>query len=82
MGLLYNMYGFTINTFVKKQRCQIRINTNIKRVQNIESAYISNNTKAIKLYEKCGFKKYGVKPDSMKYSDGSNASMDWMMVKL
>ena len=50
--------------------------------EQAELEVVSNNTKAIKLYEKCGFKKYGVKPDSMKYSDGSNASMDWMMVKL
>lgn len=50
--------------------------------ERAELEVVSNNTKAIKLYEKCGFKKYGVKPDSMKYCDGSNASMDWMMVKL
>lgn len=50
--------------------------------EQAELEVVSNNTKAIKLYEKCGFKKYGVKPDSMKYSDGSNASIDWMMVKL
>lgn len=50
--------------------------------EQAELEVVSNNTKAIKLYEKCGFKKYGVKPDSMKYCDGSNASMDWMMVKL
>ena len=50
--------------------------------EQVELEVVSSNTKAIKLYEKCGFKKYGVKPDSMKYCDGSNASMDWMMVKL
>lgn len=50
--------------------------------EQAELEVVSNNTKAIKLYEKCGFKKYGTKPDSMKYSDGSYASMDWMMVKL
>ena len=50
--------------------------------EQAELEVVSNNTKAIKLYEKYGFKKYGTKPDSMKYSDGSYASMDWMMVKL
>ena len=50
--------------------------------EQAELEVVSNNTKAIKLYEKYGFKKYGTKPDSMKYSDGSYVSMDWMMVKL
>ena len=50
--------------------------------EQAELEVVSSNTKAIKLYEKYGFKKYGVKPDNMKYSDGSYASMDWMMVKL
>ena len=50
--------------------------------EQAELEVVSTNTKAIKLYEKFGFKKYGVKPDNMKYSDGSYASMDWMMMKL
>lgn len=50
--------------------------------EQVELEVVSSNAKAIKLYEKYGFKKYGTKPDSMKYSDGSYASMDWMMVKL
>ena len=50
--------------------------------EQVELEVVSSNTKAIKLYEKYGFKKYGTKPDNMKYSDGSYASMDWMMVKL
>ena len=50
--------------------------------EQAELEVVSSNTKAIKLYEKYGFKKYGTKPDNMKYSDGSYASMDWMMVKL
>lgn len=50
--------------------------------EQVELEVVSSNTKAIKLYEKYGFKKYGTKPDNMKYSDGSYASMDWMMMKL
>ena len=50
--------------------------------EQVELEVVSSNTKAIKLYEKYGFKKYGTKPDNMKYSDGSYASTDWMMVKL
>ena len=50
--------------------------------EQAELEVVSSNTKAIKLYEKYGFKKYGVKPDNMKYSNGEYASVDWMMVKL
>ena len=50
--------------------------------EQAELEVVSSNTKAIKLYEKYGFKKYGVKPDNMKYSNGEYASIDWMMVKL
>lgn len=50
--------------------------------EQVELEVVSSNTKAIKLYEKYGFKKYGTKLDNMKYSDGSYASTDWMMVKL
>lgn len=50
--------------------------------EQTELEVVSSNTKAIKLYEKYGFKKYGVKPDNMKYSNGEYASIDWMMVKL
>ena len=50
--------------------------------EQVELEVVSSNAKAIKLYEKYGFKKYGTKPDNMKYSDGSYASIDWMMVKL
>lgn len=50
--------------------------------EQAELEVVSTNTKAIKLYEKFGFKKYGVKPDNMKYKNGDYASVDWMMVKL
>lgn len=50
--------------------------------EQAELEVVSSNTKAIKLYEKYGFKKYGVKPNNMKYSNGEYASIDWMMVKL
>lgn len=50
--------------------------------EQVELEVVSSNTKAIKLYEKYGFKKYGTKPDNMKYSNGDYASTDWMMVKL
>ena len=40
------------------------------------------NAKAIALYEKLGFVKYGMMPDNVKYSDGTYADAVWMMKKL
>lgn len=50
--------------------------------EQAELEVISNNKKAIALYEKLGFQKYGTFPDNMKYADGSYVSADWMMKKL
>ena len=43
---------------------------------------ISTNDKAIALYEKLGFVKYGTLPDNVKYTDGTYADAVWMMKKL
>lgn len=50
--------------------------------EQAELEVISGNERAIALYEKLGFQKYGSFPDHMKYADGSYASADWMMKKL
>lgn len=50
--------------------------------EQAELEVVSDNKKAIALYEKLGFVKYGTFPDNMKYSDGHFASADWMMKKL
>ncbi len=50
--------------------------------EQMELEVVSDNTAAIALYEKYGFKKYGVLPHRMKYSDGSYADADWMMKEL
>lgn len=50
--------------------------------EQAELEVISDNKRAIALYEKLGFRKYGSFPDNMKYADGSYASADWMMKKL
>lgn len=50
--------------------------------EQAELEVMSDNHKAISLYEKLGFKKYGYFPDNMKYSDGTYADADWMMKKL
>lgn len=50
--------------------------------EQAELEVISDNDKAISLYEKLGFKKYGHFPDNMKYLNGKYADADWMMKKL
>lgn len=47
--------------------------------EQAELEVVSDNVKAIALYEKMGFKKYGTFPNSVKYSDGRYADADWMM---
>jgi len=50
--------------------------------EQAELEVISENKRAVALYEKFGFVKYGTLPDNMKYSDGVCVSADWMMRKL
>ena len=45
--------------------------------ENTELEVICENTNAIALYEKLGFKKYGTFPHNMKYADAY-----WMMKQL
>lgn len=55
-----------------------------KRVgyEQAELEVMGENEKAIAMYEKLGFKKYGTFPDNMKYSDGKYMDAYWMMKKL
>ncbi len=50
--------------------------------EQAELEVISDNQNAISLYKNLGFKKYGIFPDNVKYSDGTYADADWMMKKL
>lgn len=50
--------------------------------EQAELEVVSDNTRAISLYEKLGFEKYGCFPNNMKYSDGTYANIDWMMKRL
>lgn len=50
--------------------------------EQAELEVIANNENAIALYEKIGFKKYGIFPDNVKYKDGSYADAMWMAKKL
>lgn len=50
--------------------------------EQMELEVVSDNKRAIALYEKKGFKKYGTFPNNMKYKDGTYADADWMMLKL
>ncbi len=50
--------------------------------EQAELEVVSSNQAAIRLYEKLGFKQYGVLPHNMKYRDGSYADCIWMMKEL
>ena len=50
--------------------------------EQAELEVMAENKKAIAMYEKLGFKKYGSFPDNMKYADGSYMDAYWMMKKL
>ena len=50
--------------------------------EQAELEVIATNQRAIALYEKLGFQKYGVFPDNVKYQNGSYADAYWMMKKL
>ena len=50
--------------------------------EQAELDVVSANEAAIRLYEKLGFRQYGVFPHNMKYRDGSYADCVWMMKEL
>jgi len=50
--------------------------------EQAELEVMTKNVNAIKLYEKLGFKKYGILPKNIKYKDGSYDNSYWMMKKL
>ena len=50
--------------------------------EQAELEVVADNIRAVHLYEKMGFQKYGTFPDNMKYADGSYADAYWMMKKL
>ena len=50
--------------------------------EQAELEAVADNHAAVALYEKLGFRRYGVFPDNMKYKDGTYADGIWMMKKL
>lgn len=50
--------------------------------EQAELEVISSNERAISLYKKLGFEKYGIFPNNMKYANGQYANAYWMMKKL
>ncbi len=49
--------------------------------EQVELDVVADNTRAIALYESLGFKLTGMKPNEMKYPDGSYADGCFMMLK-
>lgn len=50
--------------------------------EQAELEVVSDNRRAMALYEKLGFEKHGRLPHNMKYADGSYADAEWMVKKL
>ena len=50
--------------------------------EQAELEVVSENRRAMALYEKLGFKMCGHLPNNMKYADGSYADAEWMVKKL
>lgn len=50
--------------------------------EQAELEVVQDNERAMKLYKKLGFDKYGIFPNNMKYADGTYTDAVWMMKKL
>ncbi len=50
--------------------------------EQAELEVMADNKRAISLYEKLGFKRFGRFPNNMKYADGSYDDAYWMMKRL
>lgn len=50
--------------------------------EQAELEVIEGNKRAVKLYQKLGFRPFGTFPNNMKYADGTYADAVWMMKKL
>lgn len=50
--------------------------------EQLELEVAANNTRAIRLYEACGFVRYGTRPDAFRYKDGSYTDEHLMAIKL
>lgn len=50
--------------------------------EQLELEVVTENRRAISLYQKMGFRICGTLPDNMKYKDGTYADVYWMMRKL
>ena len=47
--------------------------------KQVELEVVSENTRAISLYRKLGFEKYGTLPNNIHYGNGHYSDADWMM---
>ncbi|WP_273319575.1 GNAT family N-acetyltransferase [Vallitalea guaymasensis] len=51
-----------------------------KGVEQLELEVVTQNTRAISMYENLGFEKYGTKKNALKYSDGTYADEYYMIL--
>ena len=50
--------------------------------EQLELEVAANNTRATRLYEACGFVRYGTRPNAFRYKDGSYADEHLMAISL
>lgn len=50
--------------------------------EQLELEVVADNARAIKLYEKCGFVRYGTRPNAFQYKDGGYSDEHLMVQKL
>ncbi len=50
--------------------------------EQLELEVVANNARAVKLYEKCGFVRYGTRPNAFLYKDGGYSDEHLMVLKL
>ena len=62
--------------------CMIRAAEEKEGVLQLELEVIEGNDRAMALYKKMGFRKYGVRPDAIRLKDGTMLSETLMLRKL
>ena len=78
IGILQEYWGLGIGTKMFQE--MIRVALERGGIRQIELTYIEGNSRARGLYEKMGFRITGVKPDAVRFRDGTFAN-EYMMMK-
>ncbi len=77
ISLLREFWGLGIGTALMREMESIAIERGILQ---LELEFVEGNSRARALYEKCGFRIYGVHPDAFRMPDGSMRN-EYLMIK-